>query len=97
MSTSIFSGGGLDDLALALEDLDDLLPAGLAAVQALERREGLEAAGLELDDVAPRVDRRVGVHQVLGLDAADLRVVIAGLIGPEHPRPEVDQAASGCR
>jgi hypothetical protein len=85
-------GHGLDDLALALEDLHDLLPAGLAAVKALERREGLEAVGLELDDVAPRVDRRVGVHQVLGLDPADLRIVVAGLVGPEHARTEIDQA-----
>jgi hypothetical protein len=90
-------GHGLHDLALALEHLDDLLPAGLAAVQALERGQGLEAARLELHDVAPGLDRGVGVHQVLGLDAADLGVVVARLIGAEHPRPEVDQLASGCR
>jgi hypothetical protein len=47
--------------------------------------------GLELDDVAPRLDRRVGVHQVLGLDAADLGVVVARLLGAEDPRADGDE------
>ena len=79
--TSTCSVGLASALRAPLEDVDGLLPARLLREQPLEGRQRAEVAGIELQHLAPGVDRVLRPHQGLALELAELREQLLELVG----------------
>jgi hypothetical protein len=78
----------------ALEDVDRLLPARLLHEQLLEGREAPEVAAVELEDLAPRVDRVLRAHEGLALELAELREQLLELVGADSALAELARPGS---
>ena len=87
-------------LRAPLEDLDALFPARLLREQLLERRQRAEVVRVELEHLAPGVDRLLRAHEGLALELAELRVELLELrvldAGAAELR-DLDQAAQRLR
>ena len=83
-----------------LEDVDRLLPARLLHEQALERRQRAEVGRIELQHLAPGVDRVLGPHEGVALELAELREQLLELVALDAAAAELadlDQAAQRLR
>ena len=87
-------------LRAPLEDVDRLLPARLLHEQALERGQRAEVGGVELQHLAPGVDRVLGAHEGVALELAELREQLLELVALDAAAAELadlNQAAQRLR
>ena len=93
-------GGVGQRLGAPLEDVDRLFPARLLHEQPLERRERPEVGTIELEHLAPGVDRVLRAHEGLALELAELREQLLELVALDAAAAELadlDQTAQRLR